>query len=119
MPIISRWIFYAFSAVIGISVVSVFVVKFAFTAPAIIPPAPLAPIPHTVSWFLENPADLASTYGVCKNNPGTYANTSECVNAEAAATQQAGTDSFAPMKNTGPNVVNPFSDVTNAGTKKP
>ena len=40
---------------------------------------------HTVDWYLVHAADRQATLQRCANDPGTLANTPDCVNATAAA----------------------------------
>ena len=49
-------------------------------------PAPIAPAPaRTVVHLLENPEEHDAITRRCKNDPGTLASTSECINAAEAS----------------------------------
>ncbi|WP_371125947.1 EexN family lipoprotein [Bosea sp. (in: a-proteobacteria)] len=43
---------------------------------------------RTVSWFLENPAALASEWDRCRNDPGGIGTSAECINASEARRRQ-------------------------------
>jgi len=43
---------------------------------------------HDVQFYLDNPDILKETIEKCRNNPGTFEDSANCINAEEASIQQ-------------------------------